>query len=373
MASPRIKRVGELTTKSVNMRNGNAVKYWKVRLLLVDGKRKDHIIGRVGRGEGCMSRQQAKTELANFMREAVNRPVATLKQGRATLRAWCDHVADEVKSGAKPATRSIYKTVGRYLVEAMGADTRLTTIDKQHAERFKARLSAGELADARVSGNNQTVTSAATVKKYITTARAIFNEAVRAREIDDNPFADVDVLVPESRDEWHYVTHDEAEALLAQCSNVGWQAMVALCRWGGLRRGEARDLEWSTVDLEARTMRVWTAKTERTRSSGNWRTVPINDRLLSVLGDARMVLGKYVVTDHVGRSVLDKTLRAVMRRAGVAWGDPFHDLRRARCQDLAAAGVPVKDAAEMMGHSVAVMMRYYVRATSAGFNHAMAV
>lgn len=73
-------------------------------------------------------------------------------------------------------------------------------------------------------------------------------------------------------------------------------------------------------------------------------------------------------------STLTNTLIAIIARAGLErWESPFHDLRRSRAQDLADAGVPPKEAASMMGHSVEVMMRFYVKARSGGWAKAQAV
>jgi integrase len=57
---------------------------------------------------------------------------------------------------------------------------------------------------------------------------------------------------PKPDRQWHYVTMEQLDSLLNACPNVGWKMLLALCRLAGLRRGEALELPWSSVDWSHR-------------------------------------------------------------------------------------------------------------------------
>jgi integrase len=326
MSQVVIKSSGELHTVEVK-RRGVTYTYWRFFYTLRDGQRKPKIVGNAAK----VNSVQASAAKQAFLNRAVNAPVAST--GRImSLREWLWHFKENVITDRATTTQKIYSTTSRYLLASMNGSLKLTAIQKRHAEKFKTDLIKNRLGKANKSSSKQDIASMATVARHVTTATAIFNAAVDAREMDFNPFKGVDVLVPVAAETESYVSREAMYQLLAACKGVHWEALLALCRWGGLRQQEARWQKWAHVDLEKRTMRVYGKKISRTKKTAEdvTRDVPINADLYAVLLRASAARqSEFVCGGRIAKgSQAGRTLRQLMARLGVHWDDPFHDMHR---------------------------------------------
>lgn len=145
--------------------------------------------------------------------------------------------------------------------------------------------------------------------------------------------------------------------------------MYHLVATRGLRRGDARRLEWSDLDLEAGTLSVVqaadgsrgpkTASGVRTIALGAenvtllraWRTTQKSERLRA--GTA-WVDGDRVFTRRNGEPLREEyasqRFEILVRRAGLP-PIRFHDLRHSAASLMLAAGVPMKVVSETLGHA----------------------
>lgn len=144
---------------------------------------------------------------------------------------------------------------------------------------------------------------------------------------------------------------------------TGWPRMaIAILFATGCRVGEVAELRWPEVDLDGGTISVTGKK--RTRS------VPLAADLLEELRARRAVAADpagYVlgVSPHVVRGHLGtRWLAEACDGAGVPRFSP-HGLRRAAADALLRAGVDIGTAAAFLGHSPAVMLTHYRKATEA--------
>lgn len=354
---PRITKTGPVT------KNGNT---WRFAYYVQgDIRRRWKRLGH------CTSKRDADLKKQTWLNKAMVQPIKHTSSDPYTLWEWLVYMRDVVLVDRADGTQQTYSGTSHKLLQSVG-DKPLPQITTADAQRFKSDLIANRLA-GRQGDKGRQIKSAATVKRHLVTASSIFNEAVRTQLIDDNPFAGVTVMVEKPLGDWYYISHAESELLMTSCWTIYQRVAIAMARWAGLRRGEIRVAQWDDIDLGESSMRVRSDKTKRTGNSS--RRVPINDRLMAVLQQARIARSGPLVCgpNMASRKNMTEMLRRVMARAGVDWEAPWHDLRRSRCQDLADAGIPVKDAASIMGHSVNVMMAYYLQAEGEGFKKAKAV
>jgi integrase len=146
--------------------------------------------------------------------------------------------------------------------------------------------------------------------------------------------------------------------------------LILFLYWCGVRLGEAQQIEWSQVDLDARIIRLEDDQTKNAEA----RIVPL---------PAVVVMTLKEITPKVGRVFDDTNLRTEWQKACAAWGlgtreiiKPkkkgqhqwykyrgliVHDLRRSAIRNLVNAGVPERVAMRISGHKTRdVFDRYHI-------------
>jgi integrase len=153
---------------------------------------------------------------------------------------------------------------------------------------------------------------------------------------------------------------DEYGAIMGAAleEGIGWYVAVALCGEAGLRIGEVRELQWSDVDMKAKTITV--ARQRRHSVAGTpkgrtRRTIPMTTALYSVLRQLSTIRVGYVVRNDDGTPKTDgqdaKAIQRIYKRAGVperfgAW----HLLRHSFGAHAAMFGVNPWTLMKWMGH-----------------------
>ncbi len=261
----------------------------------------------------------------------------------------------------------------------VGGSVMLQQIRPRHAEAFVAkRLASG--------------VTVATVNKDIRTLKRIFNVAIQIRGYllsGQNPFAAVKQRRMASRT-LRYISVQEYQRLLEAADSLWWQAIISLAYGSGLRRGEALNLMWNDLDLEAQ--QVYIQAKPWGESSIEWE--PKNHEVRRV--PLPRVIRKYLEelhaesTDHspyvfVGterlRQILrlhgigrwhskceiicnaPKTFTRIYRRAGLL-KCTLHDLRRSAITNWAQQ-LPIHIVQKFAGHSsIATTRKYYLTVPS---------
>jgi integrase len=141
--------------------------------------------------------------------------------------------------------------------------------------------------------------------------------------------------------------------------------LIVFLYYCGVRLGEAKQIEWSQVDLGAALIRL---EDEQTKT-GEARTIPLPDVLVKVLRDIRKKEGTVFRTTNlakewhkacaaVGLGKLEKVEGKKFKRYS---GLIVHDLRRSAIKNLMKAGVSEKVAMAISGHRTrTVFDRYHI-------------
>jgi integrase len=223
-------------------------------------------------------------------------------------------------------------------------------IRTHHIEQYKARKLKDGLANKSIK-NHLTVLS-----KCLTSAYAWLEIASKPPEI---PWPK---CPPPQTD---YLTPDECEILLSHAGGVV-REMILMALRTGMRQGELKGLQWSSVDWENRVVIVKHSYCDREKNIGSpknnrIRSIPLDADLYEVLYRARKLTG-YVFTNAKGgplnHSWLSYHLYNLCTRAGlrrIRW----HTLRHTFASHLAMKGVPLNTVQALLGHSTILMtMRY---------------
>src|SRR5262249_19823275 len=141
----------------------------------------------------------------------------------------------------------------------------------------------------------------------------------------------------------------------------------------GMRQGELKGLQWSSIDWQNRSVVVRHSrcdyrKTLDSPKSNRERHIPLDDSVYEMLNGRRQQSG-YVFTDTSAEAFekqrLIRRLTEVCRKAGlrrITW----HVLRHTFASHLAMRGVPLHIVQTLLGHSnIAMTMRYAHVAPSA--------
>ena len=285
---------------------------------------------------------------------------STLREGTKapTIDRWRDMYFTR-RTDLGEGTETLHRTTFAYLIQFLKDDgVIISRISRETASEFRLWL-------ARLRNDKgETQMGAATVAGHIRNCKVIFAHALKVDLLDLNPFDRESGAAPKVERSWAQIDAPSLAKILDACPDGQWRILFALCRWTGLRRGEALRLTWADVDwkdgrLTVRPQGGTVTTKQRTR------LVPIRPSLMAMLVD------RYESPDAAaGPCVraeinLDRDARVIISRAlGAVYAKPFHTLRKC-CESEWMAEHPVLAVCEWMGHSPAVAQEHYTRATVA--------
>lgn len=282
------------------------------------------------------------------------------RQDPATLDAFLAGYING-RTNIKPRTRLNLEAARQKMVAYFGAKKPLREITPGDADAFREKL--------------HTDYAEATAARWVKHARQFFRVAVRKELVGRNPFEGVKAGSMDNPERLFFVTQEMTAAVLEACPDVEWRAMIALCRYGGLRcPSEVLSLRWSDIDWEKGRFLVRSPKLEHTRSKG-LRMVPLFSQLrhyLEALWDAAPEGDNRVITLAVdGAKNFRTRFERIIQRAGlVPWERPFQNLRASRETELAARH-PLHVVTAWIGNSVGVAQKHYLSVTEADFEAAI--
>jgi integrase len=161
-----------------------------------------------------------------------------------------------------------------------------------------------------------------------------------------------------------FLLREQFETLLAKLPNR-LKPLITFLYYCGVRLGEAKQIQWSQVDLGAALIRL---EDEQTKT-GEARTVPLPDVLVKMLERIEPKEGMVFCTTNlakewhkacaaVGLGKLEKVEGKKFKRYS---GLIVHDLRRSAIKNLMKAGVSEKVAMAISGHKTrTVFDRYHI-------------
>ena len=336
---------------SISQRKSDGLWTARVDLGIVNGKRKQ-IYGK--------TRKEVAEKLKGLLRDQQQGlPIAVERQTLAQfLNRW---LTEKVEPSRRPNTIESYRNVIRLHITPEIGHIQIAKLTPQDVERLINRVRAKGLAP-RMQQYTRAV------------LRAALNQALKWGLVARNVVTLTDAPRVE-RFIMHPLTPVQAQRLLDAARGDKYEALYATALWLGLRRGEVLGLRWEDIDFEGRTLRVEMAqimtedglelappKTENSR-----RTLPLPAALVPILkahrvrqleeqlktGGRWQAHGLVFCTSNgtpISPRNLVRDFKAFLQRAELP-DIRFHDLRHSCASLLAAQGVPVRVAMDILGHT----------------------
>jgi len=208
------------------------------------------------------------------------------------------------------------------------------------------------------------------IKNILGTLRRILASAVEWGCLDGiPPLPRVKVPQPE----WDFLSPEEAAKILSAARTEEERAILLFALHTGARAGELIAIEWGDLDFANRLVILRRSSTRGEvgpTKSGRERRVSMTPTLERGLKAIRHIRGPLVFCNPDGSPFrigqLHEKLWGACRRAGLR-KMRWHDLRHSFASQLAAAGVPLRQVQEWLGHSTLNMtMRYAHLAPGSG-------
>jgi len=162
-----------------------------------------------------------------------------------------------------------------------------------------------------------------------------------------------------------YLSREECGLLVANADGVV-RELVLTAILTGMRQGELKGLQWSSIDWETRTITVRHSKNDWSPvldapKSNRLRHIPMSNQLYEMLAARRQATG-YVFLDDDGQPFdkkrLIRRLNRVCARAGIRHFG-WHTFRHTFASQLTMAGAPLAAVQSLLGHStITTTMRY---------------
>ena len=223
-------------------------------------------------------------KIAAGLAEPVAAGAAKAKPQPLTLATLFDIYGEEVTPTKAKGSRKYDRGTMRMFLKFFGRHRRPDTLSQRDWDRFiRARRSGRAGRSGRPVGNR-------TIQQDLKLLIAILNWAAKSRDeegellLDSNPLRGL--KTPTEKNPTRVVlTQAEYEALLKASVSMDWRFRVALviAHETGHRIGAVRQLRWSDIDFEGRTIR-WRAEHEKT---GYAHRTPVTAEALAVLQEAR--------------------------------------------------------------------------------------
>ena len=322
-------------------------KYWQAFYYDTSGRRRAKSLG----PKKELSKRQAKVMCDRLAAELCLNPSRAGNSHSPTLERFLERYVDN-RTDIKPATKDLYEQTKEYLLMFFDGSIRIGRITRAMAADWRAAMASGKLVLNQKGKKNKE----ASVCIHVRNAKTAFNSAVSEDMIMFNPFDRLKGNAPEPDKDWKYVTLEELDKLLDACPSIGWRMLIALCRLAGLRRGEALELTWSSINWEKHRLTIIAEKT------GQQRVAPIEPKLYQLLLDAfdRAENGEERIC-AISRYCLWRNFQAIRRRAGLQqWKDAFKVMRR-NCETDWAQRYPQYAVSAWIGHGIEVSAKHYLQ------------
>lgn len=275
---------------------------------------------------------------------------AGLEIGDDTLVGeWARIWFDSYKTDLRPATVRMYRNAYNQHIGPLLGGIELRSIRAVHVRRVMSGVS-------RLSESSQ--------HKVLITMRQLFATARQNRLMQGDPTEGIKVTPHVRKKAKEFLTPDEAAALMAAVQEPRARAFCALCLYCGLRREEALGLRWS--DIGPTSMLISRAVTFPTgnapdpsmelKTKASHRVLPIPAALRAVL-DKTPRTSQYVVPTTTGDVMTSGAYTKMFAYVKAAAPYPIHAhmLRHTYATTLYHAGVDLRTAQQLLGHSTIQM------------------
>ncbi len=241
----------------------------------------------------------------------------------------------------KPSGIFAKESIARVHLLPLFGSVLLTEISTEKIQRLKATL-----ANRKPK----------TINNVLTVVSTMLKKAVEWGVVERMPCAVRLLPVPPPSPPFH--DFEDYERLIDAARRRGVDAYLVALLGGeaGLRRGEIAAIRWDDIDLKKRQLCVrratWKGHVEAPKG-GRLRYVPLTNRLVVALQEARHLKGPFVFCESDGSMVNEKVIGDHVdhsARAAKLKNRGIHILRHTFCSHLAMRGAPAKAIQELAGH-----------------------
>ena len=195
----------------------------------------------------------------------------------------------------------------------------------------------------------------ATYNRYLAILKTVFKYAIERGRLRYNPAGPIKTVQIQEKKPRPYADQELARLLEEMEGTPDKRAIAIVAVDTGMRRGELTRLRWEEVDLEKRMITVQETKNKEVR------TIPMTDRVFSILADLRRQNQEAPVTSLLvwgGSADIRQLLVRAGKRAGIP-GCTMHRLRDTFATRLADKEVPLDRMKKLLGHkTVEMTLRY---------------
>ena len=272
------------------------------------------------------------------------------------VAAYIESESKVLKEVTLASKKGVFKKVFRFIDRTIVADS-VTKLDAVH---FVNRLIDAGVCEATRGG-------------IIRDLRRLYNWAINAEILSENPFNAVKRAASVNKERETYISLDAYKRLLDACPTQELRALLALYRIGGLRRAEALGVKWRDVDFARGRLLVRSTKTER-HTGHDKRVVPLFPELraeLERLWDLTPEGAPEEIIQLRGSAVYKK-LEFVVFQAGLTkWERLIQNLRSSRAIEIEREFGSVAES-EWLGHNPATARRHYLHVLEEEYDRAAA-
>ena len=205
----------------------------------------------------------------------------------------------------------------------------------------------------------------AAINRSLAALRRMLKLAKREKKIHDVPFIEF-LKEPSARK--GFLELDQFNELIGLLP-THLRPLVTFLYYDGVRIGEALQVEWSQVNLDARTIRLEEEQTKGDEA----RTLPLPSVLVAMLNEVTPKSGRVFDGTNLRKEWVTACAAAELGTLTEVEGRPYdplysgltlHDLRRSAVRNLVNAGVPERVAMKITGHKTrSVFDRYHIVST----------
>ena len=327
--------------------NGN---YWTAQWIDSRGHRRRKSLG----SKAKLSHKQATSKLQSIIADHAKTPLLADLNEHSTIAAWVSRYLDLRSVELDEATIKIHTRTGDLLLEYFNPSLRLDHLTIRGAEDWRLWLSTDKgMAEA-------------TVCKHVRTCKVLFNKAVTAKLIGENPFASLNGSAPIKQVfDRRVVSEGDVRAFIKASPRLG--TLVALGYFTGLRLSEARHLRWSEIAWEENKLTV-VPRSGKVTTKQRLREVRIEKDLMDyLLAQREKSESEFVCGLDTAINVSAQNRGNTCRRIGIA-RFTMQTLRQTR-DTIWHQVYPSYIVCAWLGHSEQVARRNYLSIPDDAYSH----
>jgi len=292
-------------------------------------------------------RQEAQRREAAWRLEMTSGEFGLTSGDAPMLAGFEKRFFDHLETKVKPRTLNYYKTFWKTITRDQIASTRISRITSTDIEAFIQRRRK------KTIGKTENTLKIATVNHSLRVLRRALHLAHEWNLIRKVP--KITLLTGEHQRDF---VIDEAllkRMLEHEKCTPALKVLVPFLIDTGLRLGEALALQWSSVDIEKKKIRVTGGKSKAAR-----RVVPLTKRAVGLLTDIKGTSKGKKVFDVGGQFWLEHQFRKLRQAMGLPGDCVLHSCRHTFCTRLGNSGASAFKIRTLAGHSSVTISQRYV-------------